>query len=188
MALGRNDAAFATLVRLYAGAARGPITGITLIAGFASTVGWPVTAVIAEHYGWRASCFAWAALHVAIALPVNLAFIPRVRDKRVVEAQAPQPEAAQEASAAARGRRNYRRAFFLLALFGAMTSFVTSAMAAHLPGLLLSVGTSTVAALTAAALLGQAQSRAARLMKFLTRAKLLCFLYHLLTARIGVKI
>jgi MFS family permease len=58
MAMGLYDAAFATLVRLHGGAAREPITGITLIAGFASTVGWPLTAFIAERYGWRASCFA----------------------------------------------------------------------------------------------------------------------------------
>src|SRR5688572_31373788 len=45
---------------LSAANARGPITGITLIAGFASTVGWPVTALLTEHFGWRASCFAWA--------------------------------------------------------------------------------------------------------------------------------
>src|SRR4051812_32596224 len=48
MAVGLYDAAFAALVRLHGTEARGPITGITLIAGFASTVGWPVTSVIAE--------------------------------------------------------------------------------------------------------------------------------------------
>jgi len=44
MALGLYDPAFATLTGLYGRAARGPITGITLIAGFASTVGWPLSA------------------------------------------------------------------------------------------------------------------------------------------------
>src|SRR5271166_3344150 len=43
MALGLYDTAFATLAGLYGGNARGAITGITLIAGFASTVGWPAT-------------------------------------------------------------------------------------------------------------------------------------------------
>jgi hypothetical protein len=42
MAMGLYDPAFATLTGLYGRAARGPITGITLIAGFASTVGWPL--------------------------------------------------------------------------------------------------------------------------------------------------
>ena len=44
MGSGLYDAAFATVVRLYPVSARGAITGITLMAGFASTVGWPLTA------------------------------------------------------------------------------------------------------------------------------------------------
>jgi MFS family permease len=44
MGLGLYDAAFAALGRIYGENARGPITGITLLAGFASTVGWPLTA------------------------------------------------------------------------------------------------------------------------------------------------
>lgn len=39
MAMGLYEPAFATLTGLYGRAARGPITGVTLIAGFASTVG-----------------------------------------------------------------------------------------------------------------------------------------------------
>src|ERR1700726_3253706 len=44
MGAGLYDAAFAALGRIYGHAARGSITGITLIAGFASTVGWPLSA------------------------------------------------------------------------------------------------------------------------------------------------
>lgn len=179
MALGLYEAAFAALVRLHGAAARGPITGITLIAGFASTVGWPVTALLAEHYGWRASCFAWAAAHVAIALPINLLWIPKARTRGPERDSA---EDAQDGEPAAESKRGYWRAFFLLALFGATTSYVTSAMAAHLPGLLLAVGTSAVAALTASALLGPAQV-AARLSEFLAARR---FRFHpLLTARIA---
>jgi MFS family permease len=56
MAMGLYDAAFATLAGLYGRAARGPITGITLIAGFASTVGWPLSAMLDEAVGWRGAC------------------------------------------------------------------------------------------------------------------------------------
>ena len=45
MGFGLYDAAFAALGRIYGDAARRSITGITLIAGFASTVGWPLTAL-----------------------------------------------------------------------------------------------------------------------------------------------
>src|SRR5436853_220343 len=53
MGLGLYDAAFATLGRIYGDAARRSITGITLLAGFASTIGWPLTAWGLESIGWR---------------------------------------------------------------------------------------------------------------------------------------
>jgi MFS family permease len=179
MALGLYEAAFAALVRLHGTRSRGPITGITLIAGFASTVGWPATAFLAEHFGWRMTCFAWAASLILIALPLNLAFIPRVGRHHAAAEETGNPEAAP---AAKRTWRNYWRPFYLLALFGAMTSYVTSAMAAHLPGLLLAAGTTALAALTASALLGPAQV-ASRLIEFLAARR---FKFHpLLTARIA---
>jgi hypothetical protein len=184
MAMGLYDAAFATLVRLHGGAARGPITGITLIAGFASTVGWPLTAFIAERYGWRASCFAWAGLHMVVAIPINLFWIRASKDEAVrptqsvpVQFAAPKPNAGDVAQPAGE-----RRAFLLLAVFFAATAFVTSAMAAHLPGLLLAAGASALAALTAATLLGPAQV-AARLIEFFAAKR---YRYHpLLTARLA---
>jgi MFS family permease len=77
MAMGLYDPAFATLTGLYGRAARGPITGITLIAGFASTVGWPLSPFLDGQFGWRAACLIWAALHIVIGLPLNRLLIPR---------------------------------------------------------------------------------------------------------------
>jgi hypothetical protein len=180
MALGLYDAAFAALVRLYGASARNPITGITLIAGFASTVGWPLTAFVAERYGWRASCFAWAAAHLALALPLNLACIPALaRGAAHAASGTTTPGAASPPPAVP---RHERRAFLLLALFAAGTSFVTSAMAAHLPGLLLAAGASAAAALFAGALLGPAQV-AARLAEFLAAQRLR--FHPLVSARIA---
>ena len=79
MAMGLYDAAFATLVRLHGPAARGPITGITLIAGFASTVGWPLTAYLSANFGWRMSCFAWAAILLLLAT-AQLAFYSAIAE------------------------------------------------------------------------------------------------------------
>src|ERR1700726_4144073 len=64
MALDLYDSAFATLSGIYGRAARGPITGITLIAGFASTVGWPLSAFLDTNIGWRGACLVWAVLHL----------------------------------------------------------------------------------------------------------------------------
>jgi MFS family permease len=183
MAMGLYDVAFATLVRLHGAAARNPITGVTLIAGFASTVGWPFTALVAEQFGWREACFAWAALNVLVAMPLNLLCIPSVsRGAHEHDRAAPAGGAADEKAKPAWSLPGQRRAFVLLAFFSAATAFVTSAMAAHLPGLLLAAGATTIAALTAAALLGPAQV-AARLTEFLAAHR---FRFHpLLTARIA---
>ncbi|HEY5897397.1 MAG TPA: MFS transporter [Burkholderiales bacterium] len=156
MAMGLYDAAFAAIVRLHRAQSRMPITGITLIAGFASTVGWPLTAFLAERYGWRNACLGWIVIHLAIALPMNLLFIPRA---------APIGAAAGSTTSGEAESKAPPHAFPLVALFLAATSFVTSAMAAHLPGLLLATGTSAVAAVAAASLLGPAQVLA-RLAEF----------------------
>jgi MFS family permease len=154
MAMGLYDAAFATLAGLYGRAARGPITGITLIAGFASTIGWPLSAVLEEAFGWRGACLAWAGLHLVLGLPLNRLLVP----------PAPPPEklAAAETGAA---QPAPRFAMPLLGFVFAATWTVTGAMAAHLPSLLQAAGASAAGAVAAAALVGPAQV-AARLLEF----------------------
>jgi len=71
MGYGLYDAAFAALVYLYGLKARSPITGITLIAGFASTVGWPLSSLMLNAYGWRGALVAWALLHLSLGLLLN---------------------------------------------------------------------------------------------------------------------
>jgi len=55
---GLYEAAFSTLAGIYGRDARRAITGITLIAGFASTICWPISAALDAELGWRAACFA----------------------------------------------------------------------------------------------------------------------------------
>ena len=151
MALGLYDAAFAALVRLHGSEARLLITGVTLIAGFASTVGWPLTAWLLHHGGWRGACLAWALINLALALPINLLCIPKAGRESG-------PSPAKKASSSAGEQKEVSRATMpLLIAFAAATSFVTSAMAAHLPGLLVAMGATSVIAVGAAALLGPAQ-------------------------------
>src|SRR5262249_6893585 len=67
--LGLYEAAFAALPRLYGREARASIPGITLLAGFASTVGWPASAWFDHAFGWRDACLIWAAVNLFIAMP-----------------------------------------------------------------------------------------------------------------------
>ena len=73
MALGLYDTAFAALSALYGRDARGPITGITLIAGFASTVSWPLTTLLNGLLGWRETLLVWAALNLVLGVAAQLA-------------------------------------------------------------------------------------------------------------------
>jgi predicted MFS family arabinose efflux permease len=153
MGCGLYDAAFAALVRLQGGQARSAITGITLLAGFASTVGWPLTAWLAHTWGWREACATWAVLHLVLGLPLN-ASLPQ---GRAAEPQRqPEPAAAQAATAAAPTQPPRRVAWALAYVFAA-TWFISTAMAAHLPQLLMAHGASLSAAVATAALVGPAQ-------------------------------
>ncbi len=154
MAMGLYDAAFATLAGLYGKEARNSITGITLIAGFASTVGWPATALMEAEWGWRGACFGWASAHLLIGLPLNRLLVPR----------APPPvKAAAATQGDARPPRLYDMA--LIAFVLATAGFSAAALGAHLPGLLQAGGATAAAAVAAGALLGPAQV-AARVLEF----------------------
>lgn len=161
MALALYDAAFAALVREHGLAARLPITGITLLGGFASTLGWPLSNWLLAAGGWRLPCLFWALANLLVALPLNALLL---RDRRA--AAAPQRCAANQQPDAPNSPANGARNFLALAVFGAATSFVTSAMAAHLPGLLVAFGLPLAAAIAASAWVGPAQV-IARLGEFL---------------------
>jgi predicted MFS family arabinose efflux permease len=78
MGTGLYDAVFAALGRLYGSEARGPITNLTLFGGFASTVCWPLSAFMIDHVGWRNACFIYAAIHLLVALPLQMSVVRRV--------------------------------------------------------------------------------------------------------------
>jgi MFS family permease len=160
MGAGLYEAAFATLVRLYGHGSRNTITGITLIAGFASTVGWPLSAWMEAHIGWRGACFGWAALHLLIGLPLNAA-LPRAKVAESTELDAPAPTVAGPPPL----RRLGQWTSALLAFVFAATWFISTAMAAHLPHMLQATGASLAAAVGVGALIGPAQV-AGRLLEF----------------------
>ncbi len=157
MSAGLYDAAFAALGRIYGDAARRSITGITLIAGFASTVGWPLSAWGLDTIGWRNTCFAWAAAHILIGLPLNLLMLPAVKGAKAV-------------AAAVKPHIPIDRTMIILAFVFAAAWTVTGAMAAHLPRLMEAAGATSTQAVFAGALIGPSQV-AARIFEasFLSR-------------------
>jgi len=157
-AMGLYTPAFATLTWLYGREARGAITGITLFAGFASTISWPLSALMLAHGGWREACLVWAALNLFICLPINWLLIPATPRR-------PPLSHTEELAGAPSAAPPPRGTMLVLAFVFAATRFVSGALSAHLPRLLEGAGASEVAAIAAGALVGPAQV-AARLFEF----------------------
>lgn len=160
MGFGLYDAAFAALVRVYGPDARSAITGITLLAGFASTVGWPLTAWLEARWGWRVACGSWALLHLVVALPLN-ATLPR-HARAAAPAQAAMPGAAGVTGP--RPSRKPTSGELLLATVFALMGIVSTGVATHLPAVLQAAGATLAVAVATAALMGPAQV-AARLVE-----------------------
>ena len=168
MGFGLYEAAFATVASLYGSSARNAITGITLFAGFASTIGWPASSLFMDAFGWRAACLIWAALHVLIGLPLHRFLVPRTRADTV--------ETIPDET-----RAGLPWTMIVVAGVFAASWFVSTAMAAHLPRLLESLGATPAQAVMAGSLVGPAQV-IARLIEyaFLRRAS------PLLSARLAL--
>ncbi|MCW0232166.1 MAG: MFS transporter [Ferrovibrio sp.] len=171
MAIGLYEAAFATLTAIYGKESRSAITGITLLAGFASTVCWPISALVDAEWGWRATCYIWAGAHLLIGLPLNRLMIPRELGAHITA-----PEKADGSGEIA----IFTRPMLLLAFAFAVTWITSTAMAAHLPRILEAAGASKTAAIAAAALVGPAQV-AARVLEHTVLRRF----HPLLSARIA---
>ena len=172
MAIGLYEAAFATLTAIYGKEARGTITGITLLAGLASTICWPISALLDAEFGWRATCYVWAAAHLLIGLPLNRLMIPRELGAHAT--------AAASLDTSAVDATLFTRPMLLLAFGFAVTWITSTAMAAHLPRILEAAGATKTVAIAAAALVGPAQV-AARFMEY----TLLQRFHPLLSARLA---
>lgn len=161
MAAGLYEPAFAALTYLYGAKSRGAITGVTLIAGFASTIGWPATAYLAHFYGWRGACWGWAALNLLIALPLN-AWALHQPSRHPTATHHPQAFRADGLTL-----RGDRRMLLLAVMFTA-SGVVSTGVATNMPDLLLAGGASASVAVAAASLMGPAQV-VARILEYSAR-------------------
>ncbi|MET0677531.1 MAG: MFS transporter, partial [Bradyrhizobium sp.] len=152
----------------YGNNARRAITGITLFAGFASTIGWPLSSLGLETIGWRGTCFAWATAHLLIGLPLNVLFLPKIGGATQARGPAAKPQIAID------------RTMVLLSFAFAAAWTVTSAMAAHLPRIVESFGATPAQAVFAGMMIGPAQV-AARVLE----ASLLAKFHPLLSTRLA---
>jgi Major Facilitator Superfamily len=146
MAMGLYDAAFATVGTILGREAGPTITGITLLAGFASTVFWSLGATLIGHTGWRGVLLVYVGIMLCVNLPMVLVFVPR-RD-----------HAADTAKPAEAPRRPVGRfPVFCLAGFFTLRWFITSAIAVNILTLLHGIGLDAAEAVLVASLIGPGQ-------------------------------
>ncbi len=162
MAAGLYDPAFASLGRLYGRDARGPITVLTLWGGFASTVCWPLSALLLETFGWRGTAGVYAMIHLCITLPLVLIFIPRATppaDGRTPGTERP-----------ARLVGDERTAFLLMAAMLVIVGLIVVNISTYLFTFLQAQGLSLATAVTLGTLFGPAQV-AARVLEMAGRGR-----------------
>ncbi len=151
MAMTLYDAAFATLSHHFGTSYRKALTALTLFGGFASTVFWPLSQLGLAQLGWRDTLLAFAALQVAVCLPLHAWLIP--------PGCGPAPAAPAVGGAAPPRARvaPLSGRFVALAAAFALNAFIISAVSAHLIGLLTGSGVAPVDVVWIAALIGPMQ-------------------------------
>jgi predicted MFS family arabinose efflux permease len=131
------------------------VIGLMMLAtGLSSTVFWPLTAVLAEAYGWRATWLVFAALQIVIVLPIY-AMIPRLAPVAGPSATpAASPDSAADSGRVALAQR--RAAFWLVALVFSASGLVSWGLPLHLIDLMRQAGIGATEAVGIAALSGPA--------------------------------
>lgn len=165
MGAGLYDPAFATLGRLFGEGGRSAITTLTLFGGFASTVCWPLSAFLEGRLGWRGACFVYAAVQIAVALPIYLFVLPR-QARRPAITPAPPVAAPRAMSAPAIPRSGL---FLLLATTITLASIISTVMSVHLLTILQGKGLALAAAVSLGALVGPSQVAARTIEMFIAR-------------------
>ena len=76
MAASLYDPLFSAVGQTYGKEARGALTQITLISGFAITLCWPASNFLVQTVGWRGTCLAYAAVEILVVVPLFAWAIP----------------------------------------------------------------------------------------------------------------
>ena len=163
------SAAFVVIVQIGAPRPQRSITHLTLIAGFASTLFWPLTSALHDYLTWREVYLVFAALNLGVCLPVHAWLMRLSRRNEEVPRQVDEFTPVVEAGAKLEPR--HQQGVFLLMLAGfAIEGFVLSAIWIHMVPLTGALGLGATG-LVVSVLFGPAQV-ASRLINMLFGGRL----------------
>lgn len=156
------NAAFALLVQINPVTAPRTITYLTLIAGFASTIFWPLTSALHATLSWQEVYFVFAVFHLGLCLPIHmwLARLSAISDAGPIEAST---KHSVEGILPAERRQS---GFVLMSMGLALVSFVDAAILIHMLPMLTALGLGSASVLIGT-LFGPAQV-ASRLFSMLS--------------------
>lgn len=132
-------AAFPLLVQRHPGTAQRSILYLTLIAGFASTLFWPLTTWLHEAMSWRGVYLVFAALNIAICLPVHV-WLARRPKAAILSAEGTRPLSAPVPETGRVPGPLRSQAFLLMGVAFAFQSLVVSSVLVHMLPILSALG------------------------------------------------
>jgi MFS family permease len=144
-------AAFALLVQIRPRTAQRSITYLTLLAGFASTIFWPITSALNAHMSWQNVYLIYAALNLFLCLPIHAWLSGGLAQTR--KSDTSKTERAVAGSLAPGARMT---GFLLMVTGFALQSFVNAAVLAHMVPMLSAIGLGS-AGVTVGTLFGPSQ-------------------------------
>jgi MFS family permease len=148
------DAAFAALVQVVPSRGRLAISYLTLYGAYASTVFWVIGHYLNEAYGWRGTLAIFAAINLAVCLPLNWLGLTW-RETGEQSAVAKESRRAVEGPALQGSRRTVGIALF--ALIMSLNGFVFGVVSLQLVPLLEAAGLAGAVAVWVASLKGHGQ-------------------------------
>ena len=142
------EPAFVVIYRSFEQDAKKAVTALTLAAGFASTLFWPLTQGLVEPLGWRDTLGVLALLNLLICAPLHAFVLPAARQRK---------SAPTKDHRVAGHVRLRSKTFWLLAVAFTANMLAFSALSVHLIPLLGERGLSAAVAVSLAALIGPMQ-------------------------------
>jgi len=161
--------AFAAIVQVGGARAQKSITHLTLIAGFASTLFWPLTASLHEYLSWRSIYLVFALLNVLVCLPVHY-WVWRLSRARMARPPATPDGIEVVSSVGAHGAAAGRGIFILMLAAFAIEGFVLASILVHMVPMVTALGLGT-AGLVVSTLFGPSQV-ASRLLNMIFGGRL----------------
>jgi len=146
------EAAFVAFSQIAKEKARLPMAQITLIAGFASTIFWPLISVLLQYLSWQQVYMILALFHLFIAFPLHYFTLPKSLE---IEIKKEEQETFDIDESVTKDQK--RKSMIYIGIALCCIAFPITVIQTHLVGILNSFGIKEIVAVTLGALIGPAQ-------------------------------